>query len=437
MANTYIETSAINTFDSGRRNTNQSLRSLLQHFSGTTAPRTANLFDGSSNFDPPRGMTWYNSNNKALYINDGTSFTRVGLSIRNENGIAALVANVEAGRYESGELVATTSTDPNLRSNAALHLIVSNTQTSADILNISGSAPVAGSVVETSLADAAVSEAKLKNNSVGTSKLKDDAVTGPKIADNTIEGLSIKDAGITASKLADNSITANKYANRSLANTKIILGTINTAEIANGAVTRDKVLDGAINSAKIEDGSVLGSKLALGGVPGSRLTANTVSPTQLALQDNGDIGAPIIIRGNTGNRNLSVGSAMRPTRANVVSTSTFSLDDDWNRLTVACYGLSLNNADHAMLQFGAAASWYESGYNSSIQHSGDNLHFRNITNGFVIELGGSGETASLIYNIYRVSDTEYVASGEEQSSDDVASIRRVLLELRLNQLELE
>ena len=140
---------------------------------------------------------------------------------------------------------------------AALEEIV---QAMADITQ---GAVAPGSIVTSSLDDAAVTTAKIALLAVTTALLADGAVTTAKLGD----------ASVSTAKLADAAVTAAKIAAGAIGTTLLADGGVTTAKIANAAVDNTKLAAGAVVTVKLADEAVTGAKIAAGAVGKSHVNA--------------------------------------------------------------------------------------------------------------------------------------------------------------------
>ena len=160
-SNTLIEPTAGTSLNTARGQQNNNFRSLLSNFASTAPPVNTNLTALGDPFTPPNGMTFYDTNNSAMYVSDssstggafaGTNFTRRGISYRQEATIAGAMTNI--AKYEVGEAIhVVTGTAANTR----LYLKM----TAGGIINDVGISPD-DSVTEAQIKDDAVSSVKTK-----------------------------------------------------------------------------------------------------------------------------------------------------------------------------------------------------------------------------------------------------------------------------------
>ena len=289
MANTYVETSAGTRIDTGRTNTNESMRALLSNFSSPGAPNRTNFEEEGNNFNPPKGMLYYDESVGAMLLYDpdrkkdsprGTNFTRAGLGIRVENGIAALAHNI--ADYEIGELVCTVSADSALAGNAAVYLITGNTNAMTSVIDIAERDLSDGDVTEGILADSAVVTAKIQDDAVTNAKIADDAVDTPQIADDAVENAQIADDAVDTPQIADDAVE--------------------NAQIANDAVDTPQIADDAVENAQIADDAVDTPQIADDAVEGDQIAGNVVNTDHINISGAGSVGQII---GSDGDKSMS------------------------------------------------------------------------------------------------------------------------------------
>ena len=180
-SNTYIEPTAGTALNSARTQFNNSMRSLLTNFRSSSAPATVNITTSGEPTAVPDGTLMHFANTKvnALYISDSTTkkssliggnFTRVGIGHRIENGIEAMMANIQ--HYDIGELSATVSENGTLAANSRVYLKIANANVDASFIDIGKPPPL--SVVSTMIAVAGVNSDRvnLTSGGVATANLK-------------------------------------------------------------------------------------------------------------------------------------------------------------------------------------------------------------------------------------------------------------------------
>ena len=221
-SNTFVEPTAATTLATARTQFNNALRSLLTNFQGSSQPSLsgANITRSGSAVAPEDGMLYRhsNANVSALYIADSVhtksatldNFTRVGIGVRVENGIEALMSNVN--HYEIGELAATPSAAPSIAANGRLYLNVANNNNDGDFVDV-GIPPTNGSVSNTMV--------QLHLTAGGAATSKTTGITGDRLnfAFDSAKGLAGQNAQIRVSAIASNP-------------TAIAFGTINSANTA-------------------------------------------------------------------------------------------------------------------------------------------------------------------------------------------------------------
>ena len=180
-SNTYIEPTAGTALNSARTQFNNSMRSLLTNFRSSSAPATVNITTSGEPTAVPDGTLMHFANTKvnALYISDSTTkkssliggnFTRVGIGHRIENGIVAMMANIQ--HYDIGELSATVSENGTLAANSRVYLKIANANVDASFIDIGKPPPL--SVVSSMIAVAGVNSDRvnLTSGGVATANLK-------------------------------------------------------------------------------------------------------------------------------------------------------------------------------------------------------------------------------------------------------------------------
>ena len=180
-SNTYIEPTAGTALNSARTQFNNSMRSLLTNFRSSSAPATVNITTSGEPTTVPDGtiMQFANANVNALFISDsaikksshiGGNFTRVGIGHRIENGIEAMMANIQ--HYDIGELSATVSENGTLAANSRVYLKIANANVDASFIDIGKPPPL--SIVSDMIAVAGVNSDRvnLTSGGVATADLK-------------------------------------------------------------------------------------------------------------------------------------------------------------------------------------------------------------------------------------------------------------------------
>lgn len=174
-SNTFVEPTAATAISTARTQFNNSLRSILTNFKSEVAPSltSGNLTRGGAAVAPDDGTLFFLSNSEvkgALVIADsvnkkndaifGGNFTRSGLAIRNEAGIAALASKIQ--HYEIGELVTTVvdAADAALNANGRLYLKTTNSTFATSVIDV-GIPPTNGSIINTMVGVGAVTGDRL------------------------------------------------------------------------------------------------------------------------------------------------------------------------------------------------------------------------------------------------------------------------------------
>ena len=246
MANTYIEPSFSDGLDDGRRDYNDSARTILTNLNGPVTPTSSNFTVGGADFSVPDGTIYYSSNG-ASYVSDsankkhapiGGNFTRYGISYRSEASLAALTANVAS--YEPGELVTVFngSNDPDI------YRINDNNRSSTSVVKLGSINLSSKSVREAELADNSIITRTIQNDAVTSAKISSSAVTAAKISDNSIDSNHIDSGAVTNSKFK--SISGSDIKTKSITSSSLVNGSLGLSKFAisgngsNGQVIRRK-----------------------------------------------------------------------------------------------------------------------------------------------------------------------------------------------------
>ena len=152
----------------------------------------------------------------------------------------------------------------------------------APIDYIDGALLVDTTIIESKIADNAITVNKILNDAINSDKIANNAVTVNKILDGAINAGKIANNAVTVNKILNSSINADKIANNAVTVNKILDGAINSIKLADNAVTVNKILDNAINSDKIAANAVNTSEIAAGAVTANEIQANTIGANQLA-----------------------------------------------------------------------------------------------------------------------------------------------------------
>ena len=187
-----------------------------------------------------------------------------------------------------------------------------------------------GSVLDSSIAAAAVTAAELADGAVGSdavgagavqaAKLADGAVTAGVLAEGAVTTNVLGNDAVTTGGLADGAVTAGDVDNGAV--TTLVDGSVSTAALANGAVgsaqlalasgsvTTALIADGGVATASIQDLSVTDALLADGSVTQGLLADGSVTRTLLADSSvtgsalNAELYKAAAIVGNAANQQL-------------------------------------------------------------------------------------------------------------------------------------
>lgn len=149
-----------------------------------------------------------------------------------------------------------------------------------------------GELVETQIANAAVTTAKIADAAVAAGKiaasavteteLANIAVTVAKIADNAVTTAKIDALAITSGKIAAGAVTAGKIAALSISAGDIAAATITGAKIAAGTIQAVNIAAGTITSNEIAALTITASNIAAGTITGSKIAATTITASNIA-----------------------------------------------------------------------------------------------------------------------------------------------------------
>lgn len=172
---------------------------------------------------------------------------------------------------------------------------VTGTLTNAQIADLAA-AKLTGTIVETQIANDAVTAAKIFAGSVTTAKLAAGAVTANEIAANAITAAKIGAGEVTAGKIAANAVTASEIAADAITSGKIQAGAIvaaaigtneiiaHTANIKDGVITNAKIGDAEISNAKIQDAAITSAKIGDAEITNAKI--GDLQVTTLKIGDN-------------------------------------------------------------------------------------------------------------------------------------------------------
>ncbi len=112
-------------------------------------------------------------------------------------------------------------------------------------------------IVETMLADSAVTGEKIRSNSITAAQIAPGAITAGEIASGTITSAQIASSTITAAQISPSTITASEIFSNTLTAAQLASAAVRSDELADSAVTGDKIQPGAVTALQIYDGSIL------------------------------------------------------------------------------------------------------------------------------------------------------------------------------------
>ena len=266
----YIESIPGESPNSGRVNTNTTLRGLATHFYGDRPPANFTTDDGVDG--PFPGMTWNSSNVLApgihMYVPGGQSgsifgddWTRIGISNRVESSYADIVMNVQNNRYEVGELISYIDENAANVANNTVYLVSSNVNNETALVNILSSALRDGTILSVHVAPNAIDSSKIAPGAVVTDKIRNDAVTKPKVAPAAIDGTKMENEAVETAKIADLNVTRGKIADDAVNEDKVADNAILTQHIDDDAVTSPKIATAAVENQHIPNRQITGGKL--------------------------------------------------------------------------------------------------------------------------------------------------------------------------------
>jgi hypothetical protein len=100
-------------------------------------------------------------------------------------------------------------------------------------------------VIESKIANIAVTSSKIANDAVIGSKIANDAVTTPKIANDAVIGSKIANLAVTSSKIANDAVIGSKIANDAVTTLKIANGSVIGSKIAYASIEPNHLIGGA------------------------------------------------------------------------------------------------------------------------------------------------------------------------------------------------
>lgn len=127
------------------------------------------------------------------------------------------------------------------------------------------------SVIESYLADGAVSAAKLQAGAVSTAQLALGAVTATRLASNAV----------TAAAVADGTLISSKYAAGSIGNAALATDAVSTATVQDGALTASKYAALSVDTSALASGAVVSDKLGTASVTLVKLAGDSVDGSKV------------------------------------------------------------------------------------------------------------------------------------------------------------
>jgi len=138
-------------------------------------------------------------------------------------------------------------------------------------------------IVETMMADAAVTSLKIADNAVGNTEMANNAIGNAEMADNAVNTVEIVDSAVTGLKIRTGAVGSSKIADNAVGSQKILDESILAADIAPGGVTNSEILDGTITSADIGADVIVAGDIATGGVATAEILDGTILAGDLAF----------------------------------------------------------------------------------------------------------------------------------------------------------
>ncbi len=123
--------------------------------------------------------------------------------------------------------------------------------------------------------------ATIQSSAVETSMINADAVTGAKIADDAIDSEHYTDGSIDTAHIAADAITGAKIADDAINSEHYTDGSIDTAHIADDQVTQAKIADDAVGAAQLASNAVVNASVASGAaIDATKIHDGTISNTE-------------------------------------------------------------------------------------------------------------------------------------------------------------
>lgn len=137
-------------------------------------------------------------------------------------------------------------------------------------------------IIESKLADAAVTRNKILDAAVNDLKLASAAVTAAKVAVGAIETDKIAALAVTAAKIGTGAVETAKLANLAVTEAILAASAVTTTKIADDAVSTPKLIAGSVTTGKIAAGAVTANEIAANTITAGQIAAGTITSTQIA-----------------------------------------------------------------------------------------------------------------------------------------------------------
>lgn len=214
----------------------------------------------------------FNTTDKKVYSWNGSAYV-TGVSAADISGSLTTdqIASIEAAKI-SGKLIDTQLADGAVTN---VHLLA-NSVTAAKIS--------AGSITTAKLAAGAVTAATIAAGAVKAANIETGTITSNQMAADSITALQIVAGAVTADELAVNAVTADKIAANSITATKMAAGSIavGTAAIQDGAIVNAMIGTAAIDSAKIADAAITSAKIQDAAITDAKIANAAITNAKIA-----------------------------------------------------------------------------------------------------------------------------------------------------------
>ncbi len=131
--------------------------------------------------------------------------------------------------------------------------------------------------------------ATIQSSAVETSMINADAVTGAKIADDAIDSEHYTDGSIDTAHIAADAITGAKIADDAIDSEHYTDGSIDTAHIADDQVTQAKIADDAVGADQLASNAVVNASVASGAAIAFSKMENLTTGRALVSDGSGDV----------------------------------------------------------------------------------------------------------------------------------------------------